>query len=145
MNCSDWNAAHPVGTKVVLTLGNGKRHVTRTTSAAEHIGSHDFIRVAHIAVGLVLLGWIRPFHRAAVTPPSTLGHSTHPVSRVVSPSHPGVASCPCRVQTAEITHTGLKMSDNAAHSSLLTWSPLSVLDWQLHTPGNTPLWGSTGR
>ena len=71
MKYAEWNAAHPIGTKVVLTLANGKRHVTRTTSAAEHIGSHDFIRVGLIPVGLVLLGWIRPFHNAAVTPPST--------------------------------------------------------------------------
>ena len=84
---------------MVLTLANGKRHVTRTTSAAEHIGSHDFIRVRLIPVGLVLLGWIRPFHNAAVTPPSTLGYYTHPVNPIVCPSHPGVASCHYRAQT----------------------------------------------
>ena len=71
MTSSAWNKLHPIGTKVVLTLANGKRFVTRTNSAAEHIGSHDFIRVGQIPVGLVLLDWIRPFHNAEVIPPST--------------------------------------------------------------------------
>ena len=42
MTLSEWNKQHPIGTKVVLTLANGRRHVTRTTSTSEQIGSHDF-------------------------------------------------------------------------------------------------------
>ncbi|OGT58899.1 MAG: hypothetical protein A3E01_05870 [Gammaproteobacteria bacterium RIFCSPHIGHO2_12_FULL_63_22] len=69
MTSNEWNAQHSVGTKVVLTLANGKRSVTRTSSPAEHIGTHEFIRVGQIRVGLVLLNWVRPFHAPGARPP----------------------------------------------------------------------------
>ena len=73
MTANDWNARYPIGTKVVLTLVNGNQHVTHTTSAAEHIGSHDFIRVGQILVGLVLLEWVRPYLGQRIELPPAFG------------------------------------------------------------------------
>ena len=62
MTAAEWNAAHPLGTKVVLKLANGKRCVTRTASIAATWGGLDHVRVESIATGYVLLSWIRLFH-----------------------------------------------------------------------------------
>lgn len=61
MTSVQWNAAHPVGTKVVLTLANGKRRVTRTTSEAATWGGMAHVRVEAISEGYVPLSWVRPF------------------------------------------------------------------------------------
>lgn len=61
MNAAHWNANYAIGTKVVLTLANGKRHVTRTASQAETWGSRHHVRVEAIPSGYVLLEWVRPF------------------------------------------------------------------------------------
>ena len=83
MTSIEWNTQHPIGTKVVLTLANGKRRVTRTASQAETWGSRHHVRVEAIESGYVLLEWVRPFHEIA-------GYAAerHPRHR------PGGESCP---------------------------------------------------
>lgn len=66
MTSIEWNRQHPIGTKVVLTLANGKRHVTRTASQAETWGARHHVRVEAIGSGYVLLEWVRAFHVAGV-------------------------------------------------------------------------------
>ena len=66
MTSVEWNSRHPIGTKVVLTLANGKRRVTRTASQAETWGSRHHVRVEAIPSGYVLLEWVRPFHRSSL-------------------------------------------------------------------------------
>jgi hypothetical protein len=61
LSAAEWNSTYPPGTKVVLTLANGKRQVTRTRSQAESWGGMDHVQVECISQGYVPLAWVRPF------------------------------------------------------------------------------------
>lgn len=59
MDSTDWNKAHPIETKVVLTLANGSCLVTRTASEAATWGGMAHAKVEAISQGFVPLSWVR--------------------------------------------------------------------------------------
>jgi len=66
MDAPAWNARYPVGTWIIITLANRQRRLTRSSSAAVHIGHHDFIQVEAIQTGYVLLRWCWPLKACAL-------------------------------------------------------------------------------
>lgn len=68
MDAGEWNSTYPVGTKVVVTLHNGKRLVTRTCSDAARWGGMDHVAVEAIQPGYVLLSWVKAFHPTPSAP-----------------------------------------------------------------------------
>ena len=59
MDSTAWNEAYPVGTRVVLTLVDGKKLETNTSGPAIRYGRMDFVRVEAMQ-GLVVLDWVKP-------------------------------------------------------------------------------------
>lgn len=60
MDGPEWNRRYPPGTPVIVTLANGKRIRTETTSEAVRVGQFDMVKVAAIQPGSVLLTWCWP-------------------------------------------------------------------------------------
>jgi hypothetical protein len=59
MDANEWNARHPVGTRVRVTLANGKVLQARTLGPAQRWGGLDHVQVAGTS-GFVLLSWVAP-------------------------------------------------------------------------------------
>lgn len=59
MTAEEWNRQHPIGTRVRITLADGRSRDTRTLSPAQTWGGLDHIQVGGIT-GFVLLSWVLP-------------------------------------------------------------------------------------
>ena len=64
-NATQWNAGHAIGTRVRVTLANGKVLRTRTLGPAQRWGGLDHVQVAGTS-GFVLLSWVAPDEEGAV-------------------------------------------------------------------------------
>lgn len=51
---TEWNAAHPIGTEVIVTRDNGDRVQTRTRSTAWMLGCEPVVKVEGISGGYAL-------------------------------------------------------------------------------------------
>ena len=57
MDAKDWNERHGVGTRVQVTLANGKVITGRTLGPAQRWGGLDHVQVTGTS-GFVLLSWV---------------------------------------------------------------------------------------
>ena len=58
MDAPTWNSRHPIGTRVIVNLADGRILHTRSIAAAQRYGGLDYLEVAGIK-GLVLLSWVQ--------------------------------------------------------------------------------------
>ena len=59
MDAKQWNETHAIGTRVQVTLANGKVIAGRTLGPAQRWGGLDHVQVTGTS-GFVLLSWVSP-------------------------------------------------------------------------------------
>jgi hypothetical protein len=64
MDAKQWNDTHAIGTRVQVTLANGKVIAGRTLGPAQRWGGLDHVQVTGTS-GFVLLSWVSPMTEPA--------------------------------------------------------------------------------